>query len=254
MPYIYDEGGVFLTITLPGGASGQATGINNLQQVCGFYFDKKGVSHGFLLNAGSLTTLSFPESAGTMALGLNTKGQVVGSYTDNAGGTHGFIWSSKTKFESLDDPNGIGETIINGINDSGELAGFWTPTSTTANGFIANPRGQTLFSSPSTRQWGIRRTCRIPRTVISPCCRDSHRVRSQFRAAAVVDQHWYLPGLAGRECRCRRRVALALTQNLESLRLEPPSRRAGARRKDSVRQTPITESIGHLQRDFYQEI
>ena len=41
-----------------GGA--QATGVNNSQQVCGFYIDSSMVNHGFLLNFGQLTTLDPP--------------------------------------------------------------------------------------------------------------------------------------------------------------------------------------------------
>jgi hypothetical protein len=39
----------------------------------------------------------------------------------------------------VDDPNGLGVTLVNGVNDKG-LAGFIMPTSTTASGFVATPQ------------------------------------------------------------------------------------------------------------------
>ena len=53
-PYVYDEvGGVFESFDIPGSVSAQATGINNASDVCGFYVDNGGVSHGWLLVQGN---------------------------------------------------------------------------------------------------------------------------------------------------------------------------------------------------------
>jgi probable HAF family extracellular repeat protein len=138
-PYIYDQfGGVFEVLTIPGAVGGaQATGINNSQEVCGFYIDSTNVSHGFLLAAGKFTTLDFPDSLGTQALGLNNKGQIVGFYTDSANQTHGFVFAGN-RYVTHDDPQGVGTTVINGINDKGQLVGFYG-TSPTNTGFVATP-------------------------------------------------------------------------------------------------------------------
>lgn len=138
VPYIYDEnGGVFLVIIIPGAAGGaQATGINNSQQICGFYIDVNAVNHGFLLNAGQLTTLDAPGSVFTQALGLNNKGQVVGQYMDASNNTHGFVWTAKNGFVTVDDPRGVGATVVNGINDGGILVGFYG-TAPVNTGFVA---------------------------------------------------------------------------------------------------------------------
>jgi probable HAF family extracellular repeat protein len=141
-PYVYDElgGGVFQVITIPAAVGGaQATGINNSQQICGFYIDANGVNHGFLLNFGLLVTLDVPGSTFTQALGLNNKGQVVGDYVDAGGNTHGFVWTSGGGFTTVDDPNGVGTTIVNGINDRGMIVGFYG-TAPTNSGFVAFPR------------------------------------------------------------------------------------------------------------------
>jgi hypothetical protein len=139
-PYVYDEQGqVFQVIVIPGATGGaQATGINNSQQVSGFYIDGNGVNHGFLLNFGQLVTLDAPGSIFTQALGLNNNGQVVGQYMDSQENTHGFVWTAQNGFTTIDDPNGIGTTIVNGINDAGVLVGFYgsSPVNT---GFAAQP-------------------------------------------------------------------------------------------------------------------
>ena len=141
-PYIYDIGGqVFEVLYIPGAVGGaQATGINNTQQVCGFYVDKAGKNHGFFLNFGALTTLDFPGSTFTQALGLNNVNEVVGSYQDNAGASHGFVYNTVTKkYQAVDDPNGIGTTVVNGTNDKHQLVGFWGVAPVNI-GFVATPK------------------------------------------------------------------------------------------------------------------
>ncbi|HWO39665.1 MAG TPA: hypothetical protein VNO32_63660 [Candidatus Acidoferrum sp.] len=139
--YIYDESGsVFELLNIPGSTSAQATGINNSGNVCGFYVDSKGINHGFLLILGQFEVLRFPASTGTQALGLNDKGQVVGLYTDSANNTHGFVYTvSRKTFQSIDDPDGVATTIVNGINDKGVLVGFFGAAPINS-GFVAIPR------------------------------------------------------------------------------------------------------------------
>ena len=139
-PYIYDEqGGVFEVISIPQASQGaQATGINNSQQICGFYIDANGVNHGFLLNFGKMLTLDPPGAIFAQALGLNNKGQVVGQWMDGGNNTHGFVWSAQNGFLSVDDPQGVGTTVVNGINDDGILVGFYG-TAPINTGFVAYP-------------------------------------------------------------------------------------------------------------------
>jgi hypothetical protein len=142
VPYVYDiNGGVFEVIKIPGSVSAQATDINFLQQVTGFFIDAKGVNHGWWLNAGTLLQLDFPHATFTQATGENNKGLVVGTYQDSSGASHGFVYNTKTsKYTSVDNPTGIGVTLVNGVNDKGMLVGFTMPTSTLASGFVATPK------------------------------------------------------------------------------------------------------------------
>ncbi|HTV65463.1 MAG TPA: hypothetical protein VMD98_07665 [Bryocella sp.] len=140
-PYVYDEvGGIFEVITIPGAVGGaQATGINNSQWKCGFFIDQNQVNHGWLLQGGTFTQLDVPDSTFTQALGLNNNGQVVGAWIDGGGLTHGFVYNVSTgRYTTIDEPNGVGTTIVNGINDNGVLVGFFG-TAPINRGFVAIP-------------------------------------------------------------------------------------------------------------------
>jgi hypothetical protein len=58
---------------------------------------------------------------------------------DAGGNTHGFVWTGTGGFQNVDDPNGVGTTVVNGINDHGVLVGFYG-TAPTNSGFIATPQ------------------------------------------------------------------------------------------------------------------
>lgn len=138
-PYIYDEiGGVFEVLYIPGATGGaQATGINNAGQISGFFIDSKGVNHGFYISQGNFLRLDYPRSTFTQATGLNNVNEVVGTYLDLGGMSHGFVYNVSTKtWTSVDDPNGIGTTVVNGTNDKHQLVGFWG-TAPTNTGFVA---------------------------------------------------------------------------------------------------------------------
>jgi len=139
--YIYEEnGGVFAAYTIPGATSATASGINDTGVICGFY-TKGGITYGFLLNFGTLVTLNYPSATSTMAFGLNNNSQVVGTYTDSSGLIHGFVYKGGV-YQSVDDPSGVGATIINGINDNGTIVGFYGPCASggaTCDGFVGTP-------------------------------------------------------------------------------------------------------------------
>jgi hypothetical protein len=142
-PYIWNKSGnVFLVIVLPNSVSAQATSINDQQAVAGFFIDKRGVNHGFLLAEGAYNQLDFPHSTFTQALGVNNHNEVVGTYTDAGGNVHGFTWRHGV-YASVDDPAGFGTTIVNGVNDRGDIVGFYGNTAAgISNGFVGKSNGQ----------------------------------------------------------------------------------------------------------------
>jgi hypothetical protein len=142
VPYIYDiNGGVFEVLTIPGSVSAQATDINFNQQVTGFFIDAQGTNHGWWLSAGTFLQLDYPGSIFTQATGENNHGLVAGTYQDSSGAFHGFVYDTNTAmYTSVDNPNGVGGTFVNTVNDKGQLVGFIMPSSTTASGFVATPK------------------------------------------------------------------------------------------------------------------
>ena len=138
-PYIYVEASeVFLPLSIPGAVSAQAEGINDSQVICGAYMDASGTTHGFLINSEGVITLDFPNSTYTAALDVNNQEHVVGFYVDIEGKFHGFLYING-KFQSIDDPSGIGTTSIIGINDHDRIVGNYLDSAFNAHGFVGTP-------------------------------------------------------------------------------------------------------------------
>ncbi|MGD0683667.1 MAG: hypothetical protein ABSA03_00990 [Streptosporangiaceae bacterium] len=135
--------GVFTAIKVPGGVSTTATGINNAGDIVGFSTDKSKVTSSFLLAGSQLITYQFPGGSDTEAFGINASDEIVGSYLDGSGVMHGFTLSHPmgpvSHWQSIDDPNGIGSTVVNGINDAGDLVGFYTDSAGNTDGMLATP-------------------------------------------------------------------------------------------------------------------
>jgi hypothetical protein len=129
-------------IDVAGASSTSTTAINNSGDIAGFETNG-GNTEGFLrLNDGRVITLNVPGASMTQAFGVNDGDEVVGAYTvgtSSSPPTHGFIWSPGFGFQNVDDPNGIGATTVNGVNDHGRLVGFYTDSSGNTDGFLATP-------------------------------------------------------------------------------------------------------------------
>ena len=144
--YLYNIGSKsFTAITDPLGVSTIATDINNSNVVSGFYTDAGGNTHGFLDVSGTYHSYDDPNGTNTMFFGLNNKGQVVGSYVDGSGVTDGLIYNFMSNtWQTVNDPNasataafGVTGTTINGINDYGQIVGFYSD-GTNVDGFTAS--------------------------------------------------------------------------------------------------------------------
>lgn len=97
--YLLRRGGQVTVLSVPGSSLTQALGVNDNDEVVGFY------------------------QVGT---------------GDNAM-THGFTWTPWGGFKTVDDQNGVGATTINGLNDQGQLVGFYTDSAGNTDGFLATP-------------------------------------------------------------------------------------------------------------------
>ncbi|HEV3294857.1 MAG TPA: CHRD domain-containing protein [Streptosporangiaceae bacterium] len=133
--------GQFTAIKVPA-KSATATGINNNGDIVGFA-GPTGSAFTWLLHAGHLTTLQFPGGSNTQAFGVNFRDQIVGSYTDGSGTSHGFVLSNpmgpKSHWTTIDDPHGVGSTVVNGINNAGDLVGFYADSAGDTHGMLGTP-------------------------------------------------------------------------------------------------------------------
>ena len=65
---------------------------------------------------------------------------MAGTYTVSGGATHGFLWRPGHGFTlGIDDPNGVGTTLLNGINDENDIVGFYTDPAGNTDGLLAYP-------------------------------------------------------------------------------------------------------------------
>ncbi len=130
----------FHTVKIWGAMSTTAAGINNRGDITGFYVNGKGVTKSFLMTRdGWVKSLAYPGATMTQAFGLNDFREVVGAYTigtGNAAKTFGFTWSPRNGWKSVNDPMGIGSTTINGVNNAGDLVGFYNDAAGNTHGFL----------------------------------------------------------------------------------------------------------------------
>ena len=124
----------------PGSTSSMVTGINSFGSTSGIYVDAGGTTHGYTDISGTFTTV---DQAGTLfnqALGINDSNVTVGysSATDPAGATGQTAYSqSGGTFTNINAllPSNVNSQAV-GINNAGEIVGFYQPTATTDLGFL----------------------------------------------------------------------------------------------------------------------
>jgi len=132
--------------TFAGAVATQASDITNNDLVCGFWTDANGNNHGFFGRLGHMfftfnVKINDATATSTSPFGCNDKGEIVGSFTDSNGNVHGFIFADD-RFFQFDAPGssqtaafGVMGTFINGVNDRGDIVGFFSD-GTKVNGFV----------------------------------------------------------------------------------------------------------------------
>jgi probable HAF family extracellular repeat protein len=135
-------------------------GINDKGQIVGWYNDRSS-DHGFAYSGGIYTGLDDPSATvNTFARDINDKGQIVGYYQNGLPGgglaDHGFLYSGGV-YTTLDDPlavitNGSGTangTAALGLNDKGQIVGYYYDGSGNAHGFRYSHGFYTTLDDPS---------------------------------------------------------------------------------------------------------
>ena len=110
------------TLDASGAYETLALGLNDADQVVGYYSDGTG-THGFLFDDGFFTTLdAAPPGYYTLAAAINATGEVAGVFTDDLG-SHGFVYDGGN-YTVFDPPSSMLLTV-NSINDAGEVVGYY---------------------------------------------------------------------------------------------------------------------------------
>lgn len=136
--------GTAVTFDPDGAQSVQAWGLNNSNEITGYY--QTSIQHGFVRTAdGTITTFDPEGSTTTYALGINDQGAVTGFWFDSGGKGHGFIRAADGSITSFDAP-GATFTGSTSINSKGAVTGWWNPG---IQGFVRTAGGRfTSFDCP----------------------------------------------------------------------------------------------------------
>ena len=134
----------FSPVLVPGASSVTAAAINNAGGVAGSCAGPGQVTEGFYQQpGGQLYLLRVPGATMTEALGVNDNGEVVGAYRIGRGGgaiTRGFTWTRERGFATVTGPDGAVSTTISGVNNAGDLVGYYVSRGGT-HGLVATPAG-----------------------------------------------------------------------------------------------------------------
>ena len=139
----------------PGSAQTQVTGLNDRSTQVGFFaptntgtdanFGWYSTDNGVSFHEITVPGVTFSTPPVTQLLGVNNFNQAVGFYTDAAGNNHGFIYS--IKHHSFVFTTIIGATSVTdaGINNRGDVTGFFTSSSGAVKSFLRTRYGKTVI-------------------------------------------------------------------------------------------------------------
>lgn len=147
----------------PGSVQSMVTGINNVGSTVGIYMDAGGTTHGYTEIGGVFATVDQPGTVFNQGLGINASNTTVGYFAlDKAAGQMGQSAYSQsgavfTSINALLPVTNQNSQAV-GINNAGNIVGFYQPTATTSIGFL--DKGGVVstidpFSSTFTQALGI---------------------------------------------------------------------------------------------------
>ncbi len=141
-------------------------GINTAGVLAGFFSDRQGGTHGFVDVGGVFTQvdvhgkgLGDPQPGTTAILGINDKDEIVGSYLDKQGEQRGFVADGsvgkKDQFNAANftkiDAGADGAARAEGINDKGEIVGFFATGTGKLHGFTNDGGASQRFDVDGTK-------------------------------------------------------------------------------------------------------
>jgi PEP-CTERM motif len=155
----------FEPVTLPttfGAISTTVTDVNDLGTISGYFTNATG-TFSFLYLMGTYYALQDPYGTDTMIFGINNNDEAVGSYVNGSGETEGFFFNPVgAHWLTISDPSasataafGVDGTTVNGLNDNGDLVGFYSDGTNVDGMFvqIAPERSVGTQSVPEPSTW-----------------------------------------------------------------------------------------------------
>jgi probable HAF family extracellular repeat protein len=145
-------GGSFSTVDFSGTTFDQVLGLNNTGQAAGYFQAPSGNQTAFVFNpflppGGQFTLLNLPGSG--QATDINDKGQVTGFFA-TATGDDGFVLSGGIR-TTLSFP-GASVTEALGLNNLGQVVGFYNDAMGNPHGFIYSGGVFTALNDPGATQ------------------------------------------------------------------------------------------------------
>jgi uncharacterized membrane protein len=139
----------FVNENFPGSVQTQVVGINDEGTTVGFFVDNNGADVGFVKVHSSFVRVANPATTAAPAfnqlLGVNNKGTAAGFYNDRDGASHAYLYQIQTRrFTPVDLPVKADSVVASGINDRGDISGFYTAGKVTSAFVIRNGHVTTL--------------------------------------------------------------------------------------------------------------
>ncbi|MFY9645909.1 MAG: hypothetical protein WAK29_12065 [Terriglobales bacterium] len=118
------------SITVKGAYATAAWAINNTNVITVYTTASSGYPvDGYLLTGTKLTVFDVPGYTQNTLHGINNNGDLDYTVFDASENRHGVLYQASTKaFTVYDDPSGVNGTRADGLNDSDEMVGRYTPS------------------------------------------------------------------------------------------------------------------------------
>jgi hypothetical protein len=128
--FLRDRRGRFTTVDRPGAKATAVTGVNERGQLVGASStvgpaELFAASEAFVLDRGVYASVAVPGAAATSANAIDDHGRIAGAYLDAGGAIHGFVREGTGRFTTVDHPDATVTTVVQGLNDLGQLAGLY---------------------------------------------------------------------------------------------------------------------------------
>jgi hypothetical protein len=120
----------YTAITVKGAFATTAWAINNSNTITVYTSDDTGLPvDGFLLNGKKYTNVDVPGYTENALHGISNNGDLDYTVFDSSSNRHGVLYQASTAaFTVFDDPKGVDGTRADGINNSLEMVGRYTPS------------------------------------------------------------------------------------------------------------------------------